>query len=342
MDARPDVIDDDEISLMDIYDFIRDGWWTLVGMTALGLLVGLVTAFVQPTYYQASALIEPGKVGFYSRKEGVSSRGLDSSARLTEKMKLPGFYSDKTLVACGLEVQPAAKSALAAALAPDVPRNSSFVSVSYQTSSSELAQACLVAVLDDVLDDQALALSVAVTAVRAEIQDVAEQVSRLRTERDQVREARLDGLQSATEQLRTTRTSLQKLDQRLFEEATNADAAVVLMLLTLRNDLQELENLVSGLRVSLSSDSFLLGSNLPELSERLAGLQLALQAPNTQSARFVSGINAPLDSVAPRRSLIVVIGFLIGGFAGLMLLIGRRAIVHIRAHEAQRRARPAS
>ncbi len=49
MDARPDVIDDDEISLMDIYDFIRDGWWTLVGMTALGLVVGLVTAFVLPT-----------------------------------------------------------------------------------------------------------------------------------------------------------------------------------------------------------------------------------------------------------------------------------------------------
>jgi LPS O-antigen subunit length determinant protein (WzzB/FepE family) len=92
----------------------------------------------------------------------------------------------------------------------------------------------------------------------------------------------------------------------------------------------------------LSSDSLLLGSNLPELSERLAGLQLALQAPNTQSARFVSGINAPSDSVAPRRSLIVVIVVLIGGFAGLMLLIGRRAIVHIRSHEAERRARSAA
>jgi LPS O-antigen subunit length determinant protein (WzzB/FepE family) len=342
MDARPDVMDDDEISLMDIYDFIRDGWWALVGMTALGLVVGLVTAFVLPTQYQASALIDSGKVGFYSRTDGVSLRGLDSAASLAEKMKLPGFYSDKTVVSCGMELEPATRAELARALSPNVPRNSSFVSVSYRTSTSELAQACLEAVLDDVIDDQALALSVAVTAVRAEIQDVAEQVSRLRTERDQVREARLDGLQSATEQLRTTRTSLQKLDQRLFEEATNSDSAVVMLLLTLRTDLQELETLVSGLRVSFSSDSLLLGANLPELSERLAGLQLALQAPNTQSARFVSGINAPLDSVAPRRSLIVVIGVLIGGFAGLMLLIGRRAIVHIRAHEAQRRARAAS
>ena len=337
MDSRPDIIDDDEISLYDIYVFLRDGWVTLVGMSVLGLAGGLATVLLSPSQYQASAMLEPGKVGFFSRTDGVTSRGLDSPGRLAEKMQLPGFYSESTLQACGFDPSPFAAQGLAQALSPGVPRNSSFVSVSFKADSIELAQNCVQAVLDDVIRDQSEAFSVATNAVKAEITEVGGQIALLRNEREQIKQGRLDGLKAADDQLRTTRGSLQKLDQRLFEEATGADATVVLMLLTLRNDLQELENLVSGLRVSLSSEALGLGSNLPELSERLAGLQLAMQPPNTQVARYVSGINAPASKVGPRSQLIIVLGILIGGFAGLALLIGRRALAHIRELDAQRR-----
>lgn len=55
--------DQEEISLLDVYEFFRDGFKTLLVFSALGLSVGLVTAFVLPEKFQASALIESASVG---------------------------------------------------------------------------------------------------------------------------------------------------------------------------------------------------------------------------------------------------------------------------------------
>jgi LPS O-antigen subunit length determinant protein (WzzB/FepE family) len=65
MDARPEVVQGDEVSLLDIYDFLRDGWVTLLGASLLGALIGLLVSFVMPIKYQADALIESGQVGFW-------------------------------------------------------------------------------------------------------------------------------------------------------------------------------------------------------------------------------------------------------------------------------------
>ena len=64
MDPRPAGVDD-EISLLDIYDFLRDGWLTLVSVSFLGLVVGVIVSFALPTKYQATALITSGQVGFF-------------------------------------------------------------------------------------------------------------------------------------------------------------------------------------------------------------------------------------------------------------------------------------
>jgi hypothetical protein len=49
MDARPEVVQGDEVSLLDIYDFLRDGWVTLLGASLLGALIGLLVTSV-PTF----------------------------------------------------------------------------------------------------------------------------------------------------------------------------------------------------------------------------------------------------------------------------------------------------
>jgi len=333
MDARPDVIDDDEISLLDIYDFIRDGWWTLVGMTALGLLVGLVTAFVLPTQYQASALVDSGR---------VRAVALDASSVLVEKLKSPGFYSVPTLEACGLRDTGDDRAQLAAALGPNIPRGSSFVALSYRSSAPALARGCLEAVLQDVLDAQAAAFIVSKGVLSNERLQAERQLDKLRSDQSQLEDARRDSLVAVQEQLQQTRTALQSLDAQLVPQSSQANAVNVLMLLNLRGDVQQLESALSAIQTTLSAASFGFEAQTDRLSERLTNLSAALEAPSTQSARYVTGISAPDSPVAPRRSLIVVLGVLIGGFAGLMLLIGRRAIVHIRSHEAERRARSAS
>lgn len=341
MDARPADINDDEISLMDIYDFLRDGWWTLVGLSVLGLVIGIIVSFVFPVKYQASALLDSGKVGFYTRDQGVVSREVEPVATLAERMKLPGFYSPQSLAACGLESSPSAGAALAGALSPNVARNSKFVTLTYQSDSPEVAKACLQAVLSDVIREQSVAFEVARQTLQTDAVQLAEEIDRLRLERVRVASAREGGLKATNEQLDATRESLRKLDEKVFSENTTADAAGVLMLLTLRNYLKELETMVVALQASLNRESLGIGAELPMLTERLSGVQAALDAPNTREATYISGINAPDTKVSPRRSLIVVLGLLIGGFVGLMVLIGKRAWRHIKAHEAELVARQA-
>lgn len=95
-------IDQDEISLIDIYEFFRDGWKALVAFSLLGLSVGLVTAVVLPEKFQASALIEPASVAKKVKDDAIGKGSIESSAILAEKMKVPTYYSEATIKACDL------------------------------------------------------------------------------------------------------------------------------------------------------------------------------------------------------------------------------------------------
>ena len=341
MDARPAVSDDDEISLLDIYDFLRDGWKTLFGVSAFGLIIGVVTAFVLPVKYQASAMLDSGRVGalILGTNTGgreVSSQELDPMPVLADKMKSPGFYSAETVLACGMVDSSGARAALASALSANVPRGSTFVSLTYQTDSAAAARVCLEAVLQDVIRNQAAALDVAKSRLNDERIQLQRQLDSLIADQERLEAARRDSLLLTQEQLRQTRATLQNLDNDLVQRATTTDAISVMVLLNLRSDVQQLESALGALQTSLTAARFDTPTQVAALSDRLTNLKVAIEAPNTQSARYVTGVSAPESPVAPKRNLIIVLGLLIGGFVGLMVLIGQRALFHIRAHERQR------
>lgn len=159
-------IDQDEISLVDIYEFFKDGWKTLVGLSALGLSAGVIAAFVIPEKFQASALIEPA---------AVASKAVESTTVLVEKMKSPTYYSIPTIEACGLTERVNPQNLLVQGLKPVVGRNSPYVSVSYRALSPADANKCLEFVLKDVAQNQAqlakpLINNMEVTLVNAELE----------------------------------------------------------------------------------------------------------------------------------------------------------------------------
>ena len=101
------MVDDDEISLLDIYDFIRDGWITLLGLSVLGLLIGVIYSLSIPAKYQATASIDSGHIGVVGlvqdasgsqsasvNSASVRSRPVENVGVLAEIMKSPSFYSD--------------------------------------------------------------------------------------------------------------------------------------------------------------------------------------------------------------------------------------------------------
>jgi len=128
---------DDEISLLDIYEFLKDGWATIAATTVLGGAIGVGAAFVIPEKFLASATIQPAR---------VLGNDVESIAVLGEKMRSPTYYSPQTALACDVKEA----TSLASALNPNVGRNSAFVSVSFKSTNINTSVACLNAVLDDV------------------------------------------------------------------------------------------------------------------------------------------------------------------------------------------------
>jgi len=138
-------IADDEISLLDIYDFIKEGWKTLVATTVLGGTLGVGAAFVIPEKFQASGSIQSTR---------VMGNDVESIAVLAEKMRSPSYYSAESFAACDLEntINPAQE--LVKSLNPNLARQSAFVSVSFKSKNIQTSTACLNAVLADVQRDQ--------------------------------------------------------------------------------------------------------------------------------------------------------------------------------------------
>jgi LPS O-antigen subunit length determinant protein (WzzB/FepE family) len=81
-------VSENEISLLDVYQFLKSGSATLVFCSALGLTLGFATAIILPEQFQASALIEPATVS-KKEKDSIVKTSVEVSAVLVEKMKLP-------------------------------------------------------------------------------------------------------------------------------------------------------------------------------------------------------------------------------------------------------------
>ena len=132
---------DDEFSILDIYEFLKDGWKTITATTVLGGAIGVGAAFVLPEKFLASASIQPAR---------VLGEDIEKMNEMNEKMRSPSYYSQQTFTACDLVDSDNPGDTLVKALNPNVARNSSYVSVSFKSTNIKLAVACLNAVLDDI------------------------------------------------------------------------------------------------------------------------------------------------------------------------------------------------
>lgn len=134
-------VDEDEISLLDIYEFLKDGWSTIATTAILVGVIGGGTAFLIPEKFLASTSIQPAR---------VLGNDVEGIAVLAEKMRSPTYYSQQTITACDVGDVANPVKTLAIALNPNVARNSAFVSMSFKSENINTSIACLNAVLADV------------------------------------------------------------------------------------------------------------------------------------------------------------------------------------------------
>jgi hypothetical protein len=337
MDARPEVVQGDEVSLLDIYDFLRDGWITLLGASLLGALIGLLVSFVMPIKYQADALIESGQVGFLGLDQAVSSRPVESLDVLTEKMRSPSFYSDQTLTECGFEGELNPRRELIKELSPTVARNSNFVALSFKAESVDAAKKCIENVLADIVMNQQPKLRAAIEYAKSEIANTQSQVDQVRAMLAEQESDRDESLDLARSQLLAARQELKILDQAQDVDKSVANAMSLLQVLNKRSEVQELEAMLLRLQTNFAETQSDRNDQVNRLTNRLLALQSSIKPPNTRDPQFATPVFASDTKVSPLRGLILLISLLVGGFVGLIILIGRRIIKHVLAQEAERK-----
>ena len=327
-------IDNDEISLSDIYNFFRDGWKTLVVFSVLGISAGLIIAFVLPEKFQASALIEPASVSKKDKDSPVKG-SIETSTVLAEKMKVPTYYGDATIKACDLtdEVNPA--QALVRSLNPNVARNSAYVSVTFKAESPTIAVTCLERVLKDVVENQVYLSQPLINNLEVELANAEQELKSNIIERDQQRLKNKEKLSVAKSKLAAAenfveRFSKDSLTFKFVDQQFSATALLLSTLISKQNEIKDLEIQINALELEVAANMTDKDQAVRRMTNTVSELKNALLPPNTKPATFAAPIYSPKTKVEPKRSMVILFGLVGGGFLGLMLLIGVRVRNNIR------------
>lgn len=212
--------DDDEISLWDIVNFLKEGWTWLAGGLVLGLLGAVGFVMVSPSQYEATAVIQPATVGMPT----TTTKGaeVEPVAQTLERLKLATFYSEALVQTC----QAPSPLALTGSVKASQVKGNSLIQVSYRAPSIAVAEACVNAVVAQLTQSQ--------SSISEPLQKTLEE--QLVLTKKQLTEA--EGFQAQLEKRATSST----------------DGASLLMLntLTKREEIVRLQKLLVEQKVQLS------------------------------------------------------------------------------------------
>lgn len=87
-----EIMQEEEISLFDLWEKLREGWRYVAGGTVLGLLgAGLAIGLIAPKY-EATAIIQIGLIGTPGKEvQGANSIPVEPASQSVERMKTPAF-----------------------------------------------------------------------------------------------------------------------------------------------------------------------------------------------------------------------------------------------------------
>jgi uncharacterized protein involved in exopolysaccharide biosynthesis len=143
--------DDDEISLWDIVNFLKDGWRWLAGGVVAGAVGAVGFVLVTPSQFEATAIVQPATVGMPTTTT-TTTRGaeVEPVAQTLERLKLPTFYDEAMLQAC----QAPSRQALSGSVKASQVKGNALIQVSYRAPTTAVAEACVNAVVGQLTQSQ--------------------------------------------------------------------------------------------------------------------------------------------------------------------------------------------
>lgn len=213
----------DEISLVSIMQFIKDGRSWIAWTTLISTLFGVAYAFMAPPKYEATMSMEMAS---------VAGQPVEAPNVLAEKMKIPLYYSEATYKACGVEDKiSTAGQVLASQLKPIVNKNAPIVSLSFRANSAIGAQKCLESVLVDIKRRQAILSQPILEAKNSQLRSLMQ---------------KLDTDEKLSALLPTGHEKLDFNDPKLFASAPLIATAIVK-----GSEIRDLRNQINDMQIAL-------------------------------------------------------------------------------------------
>lgn len=155
-----EVAQEEEISLEEIIEAVKEGWRWVVYTAAACAFASVVYALFAPAKYLATG---------YMQGALVLGAPIEAPNLLAEKLKTPLYYSADTYRMCDLEDSPTPGEHLVKELRPGVNKNAPVVSLSFKGSTPDAAKKCLASVLSDVRANQKIFVQPVIDAKKAQL-----------------------------------------------------------------------------------------------------------------------------------------------------------------------------
>ena len=144
--------DEQEISIIDIINFLKEAWKLIASTTLVGLVAGILFIVFIPRQYEARAQIQMAKLQDPSNAMGV---GVESPGLLMARLRSPSIYDDQQLQACDLIGQKNPREHLAKDVINIVqPKGLDILELRIEADSQEKAQVCLMSVFEKIKNTQ--------------------------------------------------------------------------------------------------------------------------------------------------------------------------------------------
>ena len=145
---------DEELSLIDIIDFIQESWKTIAGFTVLGIAGAVLFLWVVPKQYEASAQIKMAQIANVNNNNNNNNNNInplginiEEPQALIARMALPTSYPKETIALCGLTGQKDPEALIAKKVKLSIPKGvGGTADLKIRDASKEIAIACTNAV----------------------------------------------------------------------------------------------------------------------------------------------------------------------------------------------------
>lgn len=141
---------DNEISLWDVVTFLREGWVCLAGGLITGLIGGVGFVLSSPAQFEAMAILQPATVGLPTTTTTTKGAEVEPVVQTLERLKLATFYSDPLVQTC----QAPSALALSGGVKASQVKGNSLIQLSYRAPSIAVAEACVNAVVAQLVKSQ--------------------------------------------------------------------------------------------------------------------------------------------------------------------------------------------